>query len=414
MLLALEKSERPMPVSFLHAEAPKRLLMKGWVNSDKKGDGIDFVLMNYAYLRAASAEGAKQLRLKIQKDLDAGCFVSINFCVRGGWIAAHAYIKEFAKEIKQGVMQWGCMHLTTRTSMHASKNILIDKTGMATKGEVIVQIDELADTCLTQYMVLKLLRDEQCDNKKLIFQCLLEKKPKEKVMDWNGQKLTIPLAGMTVKEKMHCFNEVLNNGDADPQLKGMIHRLDYSTVVPEDCSEQWIVMPFEGNMPGMWRDLHDCLDEKHANKKLIIVPAIVFCNADSVCEGVDFDLALHHSNRSDLYASSEATKHYSPIIYVTIFVYRNQNGDVVDVSDFVHVKHKRLLSDHRESAVIVLPDDVLQNKNIIKVLEDRLGVPVNSRSAQGLQKKHPHLQVKYDIASAVPVRDVITIKADNQ
>ncbi|MCY4414597.1 MAG: phosphoribosyltransferase [Alphaproteobacteria bacterium] len=380
---------------------PTRQLVKGSFGSRKKD--VVFEIVNKAYIEQASALGARALREKVKGYLRQGHTVAINFVVRGGWAAAEDYRQEFQKEIAAGSVKWGLLQVSTMKGMDSS-DIYADDAGMA-HGDIMVLVDDLVDTGLTQYLCLNLLKEKGYCHKPIILQSLMEKRPDEKVMCWKGEKKTIRLGDISVHDRLDKMNGELYN---DSALKQMIDGCDCSVVVPEGFGKNWIVLPYAGEMPGMWPDVHDCLDAKHKDKALIVTPAIVFCNSDYTPKSADFEFGFCQSNRADLYEKTADKKDWSPAIYATIFVCTNALGEIKWVSDFKHMKRKGLLKKHERSIVMVLSQSSLQDKKLVSALFKQFNIPVNSQSSHYMLKKHPHLYICYDEHDALEVRDSVT------
>ncbi|MCY4414592.1 MAG: hypothetical protein OXC30_06425 [Alphaproteobacteria bacterium] len=437
------------------AVTPMRMLVEGSRNPGVEGKGFDCEIINDVYMQQAAVKGASELRTKVQSDLNSGLTVVIRFAVRGGWSAMPAYREEFQQEIKDGDVKWSPWFVSDMESLNESVPNLA-------AGDVYVLVDDFVHTGFTLYLFLKLLRCGKgaCSGfEKVIFQALIEKRPEKKelclvdqikvfsydigagtgaptsvsytrarrvddvlflffctINTFAAQKIRnepitillndIGVGESGIKDRLYRMRYKLH-----PELlilESIIDDLDCSVVVPETFEKNWIVLPYDGDGPGMWPDVHDYLTLDHKDKKLIVAPAIVYCDANGLSQNADFEFALCQSKRSDLCLSSVDKKDLLKVIYTTIFVH--QKGDEIKfISELLHMDQEQrdLLETYAGKVIMVLSDSALKTPNLAHMLSEKFQIPVNRQSADHMQR-HSHLGRHYKLKKAVPVRDSIT------
>jgi len=341
-------------------------------------------IFNRAYIDALAAQGASELREEVQPELDSAKTVAINFVVPYGLIAIPAYTEEFKKEIEDKRVTWALCFVDVDSLDDADTQMIYGDT------TVLVQ-DMRPALCDAAYVALRFLDSKIDSNARVIFNFLMHTKDCVRF-------------GLFTKTCLGMMREKLNPDNLSLQTR--IFKLDY-WVVQSELKED-VVLPYSCDMPGVWRDVHDGLDPEHQDKKLIVTPVIVYCDAGGRAQKADFEFALCQSNRSYSYPSDPRTKDLSAVISATIIVHK-EGDNIRFVSKFLYVtkKNRDLLKKHEGQVVMVLSNAALADVKLKSALTDKLEIPVNSISLN-MSKEHVQIGLIYKTLGAVPVRDSIT------
>ncbi|MCY4414596.1 MAG: hypothetical protein OXC30_06445 [Alphaproteobacteria bacterium] len=353
---------------------PRCTSMKGYMDPNmQEYRTLQSHVVSRAYIDALAAQGASQLREKVQPELDDLKTVAINFMVRGGLPAIPSYIKEFETEIDARSVHWAPGFINVESEG--------DDTDMV-YGDITVIVNHFVSSKRTQSLALRFIASKVKSNARVIFQFLMDT---QRSTHGGSLDATNPLYSMHSKLNPQMFD-----------ITKMIAGLERS-VVQKQCWQGWVVLPYAGDMPGVWADVHDGLDPVHKDAKLIVTPAIVYCNADAKVTKADCEFALCQSNRSDLYLTSPSTKNLSKVVYTTIVVFENELGKINYISKFLHMKtnQRDLLEAYStQKVVMVLSEDALADKRLVSALSHHFQMPVNSKSLD-LSCEHPQLSLYY-------------------
>ena len=346
-------------------------------------------VLSRAYIEKVAAEGASQLREKVRSELDARKTVAINFMVPDGLPAIPAYTLEFEKEIDNNRVTWALCFVDVDTLDDAYTQMIYGDTTVLIEDFIAFRGDFWGND---MYLALRFLCSTIARNGRVIAQSLM------------GRERDAS-RGCLSKHFLKKMHQKLNPERSD--LKQMIDKLDYCLVQCE-CLPGCVVLPYDGDMPGVWRDVHDGLDPEHQDKKLIVTPVIVHCDADGRAKKADFEFALCQSKRAALYLSSPSTQDLSAVISATIIVHK-EGDNIRFVSNFLYVtkKNRDLLKKHEGQVVMALSNAALADVKLKGALTDKLEIPVNSISLN-MSVTHPQMNLRYKLEEAVPVINSIT------
>jgi len=367
------------PIEDSRSSAPIRIIIEG---SDNIATPIDVVntFCNKAYVTQIATQGAQMLRKELQAFWGVGmASVAINFVVRGGWAALPAYYKEFCKENRDGLVQFGLLYVNIKPCA-CGDNMIEGCDKVLAKGDIMVVVDDYSETDWGQYPSLALLERAGCGGRIILCQYLMEKQAKEKIF-WHGSEKIIGFEASDMRSRLLSICGAFQGSGV---LRNVILRFEQLSAADYKGT---LVLPYDARMPGKWPDVHDCLDCDHKKKDLVVIPAIMYRDAKGVLKAADFELALCQTMRGDLC-------HQEPrVIYATLLASVDENEQVQSVSDLLHVD-RDLLEKHKGSVVMVLSERSLKIRGLVDMVQCRCEIPVNTKSVNHMPLIHSAMRCR--------------------